>query len=33
AVPLAQLVPLASDELTQQAIADWQYWHDRGYHF
>ncbi|MBP0625444.1 calcium-binding protein [Cupriavidus sp. LEh25] len=33
AVPLAQLVPLASDEMTQQAIADWQYWQDRGYQF
>ncbi|MFJ1252253.1 calcium-binding protein [Cupriavidus sp. CuC1] len=33
AVPLAQLLPLASDEMTQQAIADWQYWRDRGYQF
>jgi len=31
AVPLAQRVPLASDEMTQQAIAYWQYWRDRGY--
>jgi len=33
AVPLVQLVPLESDEMTQQALADWQCWRDRGYQF
>lgn len=33
-VPLAQLVPLKSDESsTRVAVADWHYWHDQGYAF
>jgi hypothetical protein len=33
-VPLAQLTPLeASDAATRQAVADWHYWVQRGYHF
>ena len=33
-VPLAQLTPSDStDERTQQAVADWHYWVQRGYHF
>jgi hypothetical protein len=32
-VPLAQIVPTNSDEATQVAVADWHYWHDRGYAF
>ena len=31
--PLAQIVPANSDEATQVAVADWHYWHDRGYGF
>ncbi len=31
AVPLAQLVAAHADEQTQQAIADWRYWVQRGY--
>ena len=34
AVPLAQLQPLrATDAQTQQAVADWHYWVERGYGF
>jgi hypothetical protein len=33
-VPLAQLQPSDSaDEPTRQAVADWHYWIQRGYHF
>ncbi|MCY0853679.1 calcium-binding protein [Cupriavidus sp. D39] len=32
-VPLAQLVPLKSDESTRVAVTDWHYWHDQGYAF
>src|SRR5262249_29199174 len=33
-VPLAQLTPLeASDAATRQAVRDWHYWVQRGYHF
>ena len=32
-VPLAQLEPLAVDENTEEAIADWHYWVARGYQF
>lgn len=32
-VPLAQLKPLKTDEETQQAVEDWQYWKARGYQF
>lgn len=31
AVPLSQLEGLTADETTQQAIADWRYWVQRGY--
>ncbi|MBW1802061.1 MAG: calcium-binding protein [Deltaproteobacteria bacterium] len=31
--PLAQLTPLVADADTQEAIADWHYWVDRGYRF
>jgi len=30
-VPLAQVEPVDVDELTQEAIADWHYWVQRGY--
>jgi hypothetical protein len=30
-VPLAQLEPIGADEPTQEAIADWHYWVERGY--
>ena len=30
-VPLSQLKPLAADEETASAIADWHYWIARGY--
>jgi hypothetical protein len=33
AVPVAQLAAIATDEETQQAIADWHYWVKRGYEF
>ncbi|MEO0457531.1 MAG: calcium-binding protein [Cyanobacteria bacterium P01_A01_bin.114] len=33
AVPLAQLEAPEADEETQQAIADWHYWVNRGYEF
>lgn len=33
AVPLSQLEGIEVDEETQQAIADWHYWVDRGYEF
>jgi hypothetical protein len=33
AVPLSQLVPLAADARTKEAIADWHYWLGRGYEF
>jgi hypothetical protein len=33
AVPLSQLEAPEADEQTQQAIADWHYWVDRGYEF
>ncbi len=33
-VPLAQLTPLqATDAASKQAVADWHYWVQRGYHF
>lgn len=33
-VPLAQVTPGAgADEATRQAVADWHYWVQRGYHF
>lgn len=32
-VPLAQLQPLDVDEKTQEAVADWHYWTERGYKF
>ena len=32
-VPLVQLQPLDVDEGTQEAIADWHYWVERGYEF
>lgn len=33
-VPLAQLTPSeGSDEQTRQAVSDWHYWVERGYHF
>lgn len=33
-VPLAQVTPKGcSDEPTRQAVADWHYWVQRGYHF
>jgi hypothetical protein len=33
AVPLSQLEPLGADPETTEAVADWQYWLDRGYKF
>lgn len=33
AVPLIQLEASEADEETQQAIADWHYWVNRGYEF
>jgi len=33
AVPLSQLVPLAADPETKEAVADWHYWLGRGYEF
>jgi len=33
AVPLAQVEGIAANEATQQAIADWHYWVNRGYTF
>ena len=33
AVPLSQLEAPDADEETQEAIADWHYWVDRGYEF
>jgi hypothetical protein len=33
AVPLMQLEASEADEATQQAIADWHYWVNRGYEF
>jgi hypothetical protein len=33
AVPLAQLEPVKADEETQEAIADWHYWVNRGHEF
>jgi hypothetical protein len=33
AVPLIQLRPLAANEDTDEAVADWHYWMDRGYEF
>ena len=32
-VPLAQLAALDADAETQEAIADWHYWTERGYDF
>jgi hypothetical protein len=32
-VPLSQLKPVAADEETVRAIADWHYWIARGYQF
>jgi hypothetical protein len=32
-VPLAQLEPVDVDAPTEQALADWQYWVERGYQF
>jgi hypothetical protein len=31
AIPLSQLLPVATDPSTQEAIADWHYWVARGY--
>jgi hypothetical protein len=33
AVPLMQLEPIDTDESTQQAVEDWQYWVRQGYQF
>ena len=33
AVPLAQLLAVATDESTTQAVEDWQYWVKKGYEF
>lgn len=33
AVPLQQLEGVQVDEQTQQAMEDWQYWVQQGYHF
>ncbi len=33
AVPLSQLECLSADEETCQAVADWQYWVERGYEY
>ena len=33
AVPLSQLVPLATEEGTEEAIGDWHYWVLQGYLF
>jgi hypothetical protein len=33
AVPLTQLMPVAADEETVQAIKDWHYWLQQGYQF
>jgi Calcium binding len=32
-VPLSQLKPVAADEETVRAVADWHYWTARGYRF
>lgn len=32
-VPLAQLEPLDVDSETEEAVADWHYWDNRGYMF
>ena len=31
AIPLSQLMPVATDPSTHEAIADWHYWVARGY--
>jgi len=31
AIPLAQLIPLSTDDDTIEAIGDWHYWKNRGY--
>ncbi len=33
AVPLAQLVPVKTDNETRNAVEDWHYWIKRGYEF
>jgi hypothetical protein len=33
AIPLSQIQPIEPDEDTQEVIADWHYWVDRGYEF
>jgi hypothetical protein len=33
AVPLDQLVPIAADHETSEAVQDWRYWVQRGYRF
>ncbi len=33
AVPLAQLLPVAADAATTQAVGDWLYWASQGYEF
>jgi hypothetical protein len=33
AVPLAQLAPIDTDELTAEAVGDWHYWLAQGYCF
>ncbi len=33
AVPLSQLDAVAWDEETMEAVEDWRYWVERGYHF
>jgi hypothetical protein len=32
-LPLRQLGPMTDDEDTDEAVADWQYWTNRGYRF
>lgn len=32
-VPLHEIQPVEADEETQEAVADWHYWVDRGYEF
>jgi hypothetical protein len=32
-VPLSEIQAVAADDATQEAIADWNYWVGKGYHF
>jgi hypothetical protein len=32
-VPLEQILPIDSDEVTIEAVEDWHYWVERGYQF